>query len=170
MINQAIHYVDLLAWIMGGVQSVSGAYDNFTHQDVIETEDTAVAICRFKRGALGTIEATSSSHLSWEPEISITGVEGTVDIRGKKVVRTAFADEELEKELCKQLDEGHTTTGVITGKEYYGEGHRAQIGDFINSVANGRSPFVTVESARHAVDIVLGLYESHCSGKWVSLD
>jgi len=169
LINQAIHYVDLLAWMMGGIKQVSGAYENLTHGNSIETEDTAAASCRFKEGALGTIVTTTSANLGWDPQITITGTEGTVEIRGEKVVRVVLKNKEQETELSNQLQEGIALPGMRAGKEYYGDGHNAQIADFIDAVRKRRQPFVTLESARHTVDVILAIYQSHQQNRWISI-
>lgn len=169
LINQAIHYVDLLAWIMGGVKRVCGTFANLNHADVIETEDTAVGACEFGQGALGTLKATSSSHLKWEPEISVTGTEGTMRFRGGKVLRAEFADEGKGDKLMRELEDDSDIPGIKAGKEYYGNGHTAQIADFIDSIRTGKPPFVSAESARHSVEVVLALYQSHRNNHWVSV-
>ncbi|MFW5997148.1 MAG: Gfo/Idh/MocA family protein [Lentisphaeria bacterium] len=170
LINQAIHYIDLLAWIMEGITSVCGAFANLSHAEVIETEDTAVGACEFRNGALGTIKATSSSHLKWEPEIGITGTEGTIRLRGNELLRAEFEDQGRKTAIMQELDAGEDIPGIKAGKEYYGKGHLPQITDFVEAVRQGREPFVPGESARHAVDIVLALYQSHRQEQWVTVN
>lgn len=92
-----------------------------------------------------------------------------MEIRGEKVVRVDFQDKDRETELYKQLQEGVPLPGIRGGKEYYGQGHYAQIADFIDAVRNGRQPFVPLESARHAVDIILAIYQSHQQNGWVPI-
>lgn len=79
LINQAIHYVDLLQWLMGGVRTVSGTYANRAHQDCMETEDAVTAALTFASGAVGTLEATCASHLGWEPSLHFHCTEGSCD-------------------------------------------------------------------------------------------
>ncbi|MFW6279904.1 MAG: Gfo/Idh/MocA family protein, partial [Planctomycetota bacterium] len=167
LINQAIHFIDLLLWIMGGARQVCGAHENITHGGVIETEDCAVASLRFRGGALGTLEATSSSHLGWEPTVSIHGSEGSIELRNGETVKLIFDDPETEQEVRTALQAATEDRGVEASKDYYGTGHAAQVADFVQAIREGREPFVTAASARHAVDVVLGIYESHRSGNWV---
>jgi len=169
LINQAIHFIDMLAWLMGGVSQLCGTYDNLTHGDSIETEDTAVASLRFANGALGSIEATCSSHISWEPTLSIHGTVGSVEVRNGHCVKMVFEDETLGKKVQSEWDAAADGPEVSVGKTYYGSGHPAQIADFVEAMREGRAPFVEASSARHAVDVVLAIYKSHRLNGWVSV-
>jgi predicted dehydrogenase len=163
LINQAIHYIDQLQWQMGGAESITGIYANLTHGDVIETEDTAVAAIRFSNGALGTLEATCSSHIGWEPTLSFHGTEGSIELRHDQPVKVLFRDEALGRKVREQLEACRNTPAETVGKSYYGTGHAAQIADFLDAVRERRAPYVTVESAAKTVELVFGLYESHRS-------
>lgn len=170
LINQAIHVIDLLNWITGGVASLTGAYSNLTHEDVMETEDTAVASLKFKNGSLGTIEATCSSHLDWEHTIFIHGSLGSVEIRNDKPIKVLFGDKELQKKVEADLSGTGKADAVQEGKGYYGGGHQAQIFDFVEAIREGREPFVTAQSARKTVDLILAVYEAYNTRSWVELD
>ena len=154
---------------MGGVDSVCGVYANLTHKGVIETEDTATAALRFRCGAVGTIEATCSSHLNWEPTISIHGSEGSIDLRGDQPIKVVFADKAKEKAVKAELAAAVNTPGELFGKSYYGTGHPAQIEDFVSAIREKRKPLIPAALARHTVDVVLGIFQSHRSRKWVKL-
>jgi predicted dehydrogenase len=168
LINQAIHFVDQLAWMMGGVTSVSGAWANLTHQQSMETEDSAVAALTFASGAVGTVTATCSSHLGWEPLLSLRGDEGSIDIRNGAPTLVAFADKERERAVAAEFagarDPSHQAV-----KGHYGPSHPSQIADFVDAIRSGGRPFVSAEDARHAVDIVLAVYESHRTGRRVQV-
>jgi len=169
LINQAIHFIDALLWITGGAKAVSGAFANLTHGDSMETEDTAVAALRMNCGALGTIEATCSSHIAWEPTISLHGSEGSIELRGGQGLKVCFADQDLCHRVERELAECYNENHVALGKRYYGTTHAEQIADFVAAVSSGGRPFVTASSARHAVDVVLGIYRSHRAGGWVDV-
>ncbi len=170
LINQAIHYIDILLWLMGGAREVSGAHTNLTHQGVIETEDCAVAALRLKNGCLGTIEATSSSHLTWEPTISIHGTTGSVEIRDSEPIKITFEDPAVEEHVNHLITDAREKSGVQASKDYYGSGHAAQIADFVSAIREQREPFVPAREARHTVDVVLKTYESHETGRWLSCE
>jgi UDP-N-acetyl-2-amino-2-deoxyglucuronate dehydrogenase len=164
LINQAIHLIDVLAWIMGGVKSVSGHYANRVRSGLIDTEDTATASILFRSGALGTIEATCSSNLPWEKTISIHGTSGSVDIRNGQPLKMVFERDAWRKEIDKAVSASRKLLKKSAAKDYYGIGHTMQIADFVKAIRTHRKPFVPAASARHAVDIVLGIYQSHRHG------
>jgi UDP-N-acetyl-2-amino-2-deoxyglucuronate dehydrogenase len=164
LINQAIHLIDLLAWVMGGVKSVSGHYANRARSGLIETEDTATASVLFRSGALGTIEATCSSNLPWETTLSIHGTSGSVDIRNGQPLKMVFERDAWRREINNAVMTSRKLLKKSAVKDYYGIGHTIQIADFISSIRMNRKPFVPAASARHAVDIVLGIYQSHRHG------
>lgn len=171
LINQAIHFLDLLQWTMGGVSQISGYYDNFAHKASMECEDTAVASVRFRSGALGTIEATNASNLSWEPTLQFHGTKGAVVIRDDKPVQVDMATPEESSRIRAMLEEASSTPAPFStqGKAYYGGGHNAQIADVVAAIREGRAPEVTLASAAETVRLVFGLYESCRSAKPVDL-
>ncbi len=169
LINQAIHYLDLLRWMMGGAKQVVGLYANLTHGQVIETEDTAVAALEFGNGALGTVEATCSSHLDWEPTLHFHGTRGSIELRHDRPTKVLFVTPEESARVKAELDacEGAVVDGP--GKAYYGSGHAPQFADVIDAIRNRRAPFVTAYSAAETVDLVLGLYASFQTRQPVAL-
>jgi predicted dehydrogenase len=169
LINQSIHYIDTVAWVMGGVAEVSGAWANRTHQKVIQTEDTAVAALCYSCGALGTISATVSSHLEWEPLISLRGSLGSIDLRNATPAFVDFKDPAVRDAVTAGFAAARDVRADAPVKQYYGPSHATLIADFVEAVRARRPPFVTAESARHAVDIVLAVYQSQRSGMRVEL-
>jgi predicted dehydrogenase len=169
LINQAIHTIDILAWMLGGVEAVCGTYSNQTHTNSIETEDAAVASLRFRNGALGTIEATSSSHLDWEPTVFVHGTDGSLEVRDGTPTKIIFRTPEQTESVRAALQSAPEKAELSAAKAYYGGEHRSQIADFVDAVCEDRDPFITAESGRHAVDIVLAVYDAHRQGGWVAL-
>lgn len=169
LINQAIHFVDAITWIMGGIESVTGSCANLTHQGVIETEDTVSASVRFRCGAMGTLEATCSSHFDWETTLAIHGTAGSVEVRDDKPMKIVFGDKALELRIGNEMATLGTAPDPHVGKGYYGQGHPAQIADFVDAIRECRPPFVPAASARHTVDVVLAIYKSNRTGRRVTL-
>jgi predicted dehydrogenase len=170
LINQAIHFIDIGAWLMGGVKTVQGAHANLTHRSSIETEDTAVASLQFVNGALGVIEVTASSKIrGWDPALEIHGEAGVVEIRQGKVAQVSFLDNEHEAAMRAELAACDDLDVCGVGKSYYGSQHPAQIADFVAAIREGGRPFVSGRDARHGVDIVLGVYESCQTGQRVEI-
>lgn len=169
LINQAIHNVDVLNWVMGGVAAVGGAYANLSHQGVIETEDTVVAALRFRCGALGYLEATSGSHHGWEATVAVHGTEGAVELRNTEPLKISFKDSAREAEVKQAFQSCHDQKKIQSGKDYYGPSHPALVADFCAAVREQRPPYVTAASARHTVDLVQAVYQSQRKGRWIEL-
>lgn len=167
LINQAVHFIDLLVWIMGGVKRVAGTYANVAHKKTIETEDLAAAFLRFKNGAVGTISATSASNLIWDSSFCFCGTEGTLELKNGAITRLECNNKMLVDSIIeehKRTDEKIQVSGP--GKNYYGPGHNCQIADFTDCIRTGSKLFVTGDSAAHTVSVVLGIYESHRKKTW----
>jgi predicted dehydrogenase len=173
LINQAIHSVDVMQWLAGPVCSVWGRYTNLKLQDVIETEDTAGALLELAGGGTGTIEATSASHLSFEAGVHFYGTHGSFRLStgGENQVEFLRMDtEERAAEVQKLLAAAENDEGPVReGKACYGNSHARQIDDFIQSLLEERSPRITGHDARHAVEIVLAVYESANNGRPVGI-
>ncbi|MBN2714191.1 MAG: Gfo/Idh/MocA family oxidoreductase [Planctomycetes bacterium] len=169
LINQAIHYIDAISWAMGGVDELVGTHANFTHQNIIEVEDTAVAALRFKSGALGVLQATCASNIKWECSLEVHGSKGGIEIRNDNLFKLEFADKGQEEKLRARFDHCHQDRIVEAGAGHYGFGHFAQICDFVEAIKTERKPFVEAASARHAADIVFALYKSEKERGWVKV-
>ncbi|MCF7853472.1 MAG: Gfo/Idh/MocA family oxidoreductase [Candidatus Pacebacteria bacterium] len=169
LINQAIHFIDALLWVTGGVAAVCGTHANMTHNRSMEAEDTASAILRFRSGAIGTLEATCSSHLTWEPTLLIHGTEGSIELRDGKPIKLAFSDAAFTDEALAHFRQCEDSRTETVGKTYYGTGHPAQIADFCDAIRDGREPHVSADSARETVETVLAIYQSHREQGWVNL-
>ncbi len=161
LINQAIHYIDLLVWIMGGVALLSGAHTNLTHHGIIETEDTAVASLQFRNGALGVIDATCSSNIAWENTLAIHGSNGAIEWRDDRALKVAFASPARTTAVTNALAACVERQTINAAKAHYGAGHPAQIADFVRAIRAGRAPFVPAAAARHTVEVVLAIYAAH---------
>ncbi|MBN1863329.1 MAG: Gfo/Idh/MocA family oxidoreductase, partial [Victivallales bacterium] len=170
MINQAIHFVDILNWVGGGIGSVSANFANLTHGDSIETEDTVSASLEFDKGFLGTISATSSSNvLNWDVTFFVTGTDASMEMRNGKVSRLVCRDTEAETRISARFETQDTLASPSSAKSYYGPSHRMVIANFIEAVLRRKPPFVSAADARQAVDVVLAIYKSHSEGRKVSL-
>jgi len=164
MINQAIHTIDLLRWIMGPVESVYALTATLAHN--IEVEDTAVAALRFKNGALGTIEATTSVYPGFKRRVEITGKNGTAILDGDSISTWAFVDQTGEEtvEIAADITDGSADPAAISA-----EGHRRQIADMIDAVLNDRAPAVDGVEGKKALDLIAAIYRSAAEGRAVKL-
>jgi predicted dehydrogenase len=173
LMNQGIHTVDLLQFLGGRVKSVVGYYGIFGHD--IEAEDKTVAILKFENGALGTITTTTCAYPGLSVYVYVHGINGTIVMRDETLETWRIAGEEEKEEQHEMLSlygpkekrEGATTSSdpMAVGST----GHVGQIEDMVEAILEDREPCVTIESAKHAVEIVNAIYESARSGKEVTI-
>ncbi len=160
LMNQGIHDIDLLQWIMGPVERLYAEADTFLRP--IEAEDMGAAILRFKNGAIGIIEGSACIYpKNLEETLSIFGERGTVRIGGvalNKIIDWKFADGLDAEEQVKQLVNYEDPESV------YGHGHTPLYADFIEAVLNNRDPYILPEEGKKAVEVVLGIYKSRKLG------
>ena len=160
--NQASHHVDLLEWMMGGVESVyaKGA----TALVKIETEDTGVAILKFRNGALGIIEATTATRpKDLEGSISILGEKGTVEIGGFAVNEMKvwnFAEPTPEdRDVLEKYKQNPPNV--------YGFGHQAYLDHVVEAIVHDRPALVDGLEGRKSLELILSMYESIATGREV---
>jgi UDP-N-acetyl-2-amino-2-deoxyglucuronate dehydrogenase len=164
MMNQTIHTIDQLQWLMGGVSAVQAMIATLTHD--IETEDTAVASLQFHNRGLGTIASTTSTDKDRPVHIEIVGDKGKVVIEANEVVSwqgTGDLDDELLTAEDLELAEGWSVD------EAFGGAHRRQLRAIFNALERGSTPPFTGLEARKAVDIILGIYESARTGTRIDI-
>jgi predicted dehydrogenase len=172
LINQAIHSIDAMQWLAGRVRSVFGRHANLRLADAIEAEDTACAFVEFESGAIGTIEATASSHLDFAAGVHFYGTRGSFRLNTggtDELEYLELADRQRAEQLRAMVDNANRDESQAVGKACYGNSHQRQIANFVDAVLAGRPPAVTGEDARHAVEIVLAVYESAKLGRPVEL-
>ncbi|WP_421663828.1 Gfo/Idh/MocA family protein [Lysinibacillus telephonicus] len=166
LMNQCIHNIDLLRWMMGPVKSVIGK--TVTRFRNIEMEDVGSAILEFENGALGIIEGAGTIYpTNLEETLNLFGEKGTVCIGGIAVNRIEnwrFSEEYKEEELNVLAEQEDNPPTV------YGYGHAAIISDMIQAIEDDREPYVTLQDGRNAIEIVLAIYESSKTGKPVILN
>ncbi len=170
LMNQGVHTVDLLQWLAGPVDSVVGMYGIFGHE--IEAEDQSAAVLRFKNGALGTLYTTTCCYPGYDQRITIYGSEGSVskihsELEGWKLMGDAEGAE--EKELLALYGANKDVSGSSEPMAVGFDGHTQIVVDMYEALAEGRDPLITLDSARHAVEIINGIYESARSGRQVKL-
>ncbi len=172
LMNQGIHGIDLLQWLMGGVAEVVGFTDTLSHEN-IEVEDVATASLRFKSGALGTIEATTGCWPGTRLRVEVGGSEGSVVMEDETILTWTFKDERSEDEDIRTQygpREGLSGGGAGDPSAIDFEGHRRQFEDFTRSIQAGRKPFCDGVQARAAVEIITGIYRSARERRVVTLE
>lgn len=165
LMNQAIHNVDLLVWLMGPVQEVSARMAILAHER-IEVEDTLVATLQFANGALGVIEATTTAYPGLPKRIEIHGAKGSAVLEEEQFRvwdfdRPAKDDEEVRLGMREpRSSEGGADDPAGIGHH----GHAKQFADVLDAIRECRNPSVDGHQGRRSVEIVQAIYKSAQSG------
>ena len=161
--NQASHYVDLIQWLMGPVESVMAKTATLARR--IETEDTGVAVLRFRSGALGVIEVTMLTYpKNLEGSITLLGEKGTAKIGGtavNKVEHWEFADPTPDDERIRAMDSNPPNV--------YGYGHEGYYRNVLAVLRGDAKPETDGRAGRKSHELILGIYESAKTGRDVPL-
>ncbi len=173
LINQAIHSIDLLQWLMGPVVEVT-AYTGLLAHERIEVEDSAAAILEFASGALGTIVATTAAYPGLTARIAVHGDQGSAIIDDDHLrYFHAAGDQEADAfgggdNQADQVIEryGRAPSGPGAGAEpgSLSMAHRDQLRDFIEAVKEDREPSINIEEGRKPLAIISAIYESARTG------
>jgi predicted dehydrogenase len=168
--NQAIHNVDLLQWFMGEVAEVTAFTGTLAHER-IEVEDTGVAAVRFKNGALGVIEATTSAFPGLLKKTEIHGTQGSAIVEQDDILLWQFEpafrkDAMIRRKFARKVGGGG---GASDPKAISYRGHHEQLKDFVGAVQTGAAPLVNGEEGRKSVEIILAIYKAAESGRAVEL-
>jgi UDP-N-acetyl-2-amino-2-deoxyglucuronate dehydrogenase len=182
LINQAIHSIDLLQWLMGQVVEVT-AYTGLIAHERIEVEDTAVAILKFANGALGTIVATTAAYPGLTTRIAVHGDRGSAIIDDDRLTYFHAATEGQEgeaygagggenqaEEVMQRYGEVESGPGAGADPGSLSMAHRDQIQDFIEAVSEGREPLVNLQEGRRPLAIIQAIYESARTGGPVRIE
>ena len=162
LMNQCIHGIDLLRWMMGDeISEVCGMTARRLHEHT-ECEDIGTAVVRFRNGALGTVEGTANVYpRDMEETLSIFGENGTVALGGGSVNR-------VEQWLFSDKNEDVTAFNENPAN-VYGNGHSRLYVDFLAAIAEGREPLVDTYAGMAALELVLAIYKSQKEGRIVRL-
>jgi UDP-N-acetyl-2-amino-2-deoxyglucuronate dehydrogenase len=169
LMNQGVHYVDLLQWMMGPVDRVFARCTSAAHE--IEVEDIAMALLTFHNGALGSLVVSTAAYPGFPERLEISGTKGTVVVVAGQLklceLKVDGGDDAPYGRPAEDL--GVARSAADDPAEVAEAAHAAQIEDFVRSVADGRPPAVTGEEARKSLEIILAIYESARSGTEVRL-
>ena len=166
LMNQCIHAIDLLRWMLGDeITEVVGYTDNL-HHPYIEAEDLGLALLRFKNGSYGMIDGTVNTFGGdLEETLSLFGEKGFARVGGtcvNKIDEWRFADgSEAESHIQKECGENPPNV--------YGFGHKSIYADMLEAIRDDRVPYVDGAAGRRALETVLAIYKSAAEGKPVRL-
>lgn len=165
LINQAIHTIDLIQWFMGDVESIYGMGATLTHER-LEGEDNAVAVVRYKSGAMGVIQGSTSIQPALPRRIELHGTDGTITLNGDEVKIVKSGDEDSGDKDSQGPASG--ASSPLAG--FSPDPHRFQMEAIANAIYKGEEPPVSGKESLKSLAIVLAIYESTKSKKPVQMD
>ncbi len=165
LMNQGIHSIDLIQYIMGPVKTIFAHTRTLARK--IEVEDTAAAVLEYENGALGVIQATTSIYPGLPRRIEISGDKGTVIVEENSITNWTIEGNEVPDDI-KVGKAGSTSASDPAA--FGVEGHVMQISDMVDAIRNNRKPLVDQYEGKKPVEIILAIYESSRTGKIIELD
>ncbi|MCC3359525.1 Gfo/Idh/MocA family protein [Bacillus sp. REN16] len=163
LINQSVHYIDLLLYVMGPVDEVY-AYTATRAHERIEVEDIAVATVKFKSGALGLIEGNTTAYPGFSTTLDIFGSNGSVIIENDHVKEWKFKSG-LEYENKQNIVEKNVSSNIVASNHSFVR----QYTDIVQAIIENRKPLVTGEEAKKSLELILAIYQSAKEGRPVKL-
>jgi UDP-N-acetyl-2-amino-2-deoxyglucuronate dehydrogenase len=182
LMNQGIHYVDLLRWVMGPVAEVTALCATQAHQ--VEVEDTTLAVLRFRSGAVGSIITSTAIFPGFAQRLEVSGTGGTMVIEDGQIAHRLLVAEmpatgahgaRVTSPETHSAQPGRPTAVSGPAAPASGSaasarpGHLAQISDLLTAIDEGRPPAITAESGRAALEVVCAVYQSAREGRTVTL-
>ena len=161
LMNQGIHGIDLVQYLIGGVKSVYA--DCRTLAREIEVEDTANILVEYENGAIGVIQCTTVAEPGYPRTIEVTGTKGTVVIKEDVIERWDLEGAQEERTKTSLFNSG---SDPMAFSEKF---HEMQFKDLISAIEEDKRPLVDEKEGRKPVEIILAAYESSKTGKKVEL-
>jgi predicted dehydrogenase len=153
LINQGVHTVDLLLWLLGDVARVKGLAATTLH--AIESEDVALSLLEFASGAVATLEATTAAWPGYPRRVELTGTEGTVVVEGDLVVGADLR--RPAPGLVSSGSEGAASASSATVAD--AAPHRRMVEDFVRAIETGTAPVCDGREGLRSVAVVEAVYE-----------
>jgi len=163
LINQGIHTVDLLLWLLGDVSRVQARVATQLHK--IEAEDTATAILEFSSGALGVLQATTAAYPGYPRRVEISGSEGSVIVEHDRILSAELRDSPSAATISAALaslasstrDQNASATSAAVSDF---RGHQAILEDFLEAIQHNRAPVCDGREGRRSVALVESIYRA----------
>jgi len=159
LMNQGVHTVDLLLWLMGDVERVYARAITALHD--IEVEDTVVATLEFRNGAIGTLEAGTSIYPGYQRRVELTGTEGTIIMEHDRIVAADLRTPDPALISPSAGDQNASASSPIVSDV---SGHRRLIEDFLGAIENNSRPVCDGRDGKRSVELIEAIYESSRSG------
>ncbi|MEJ7712581.1 MAG: Gfo/Idh/MocA family oxidoreductase [Pyrinomonadaceae bacterium] len=157
LINQGVHTVDLLLWLLGDVLRISAYTATALHS--IEAEDTCVATLEFANGAVGTLEATTAAYPGFPRRVEISGTEGTIVVEHDRVIGVHLQSGATRDELFSSAEENSNASSksaIVSDVR----GHRKIFEDFLRAIKENTRPLCDGREGRRSLELVVAVYRS----------
>ncbi len=154
LINQGVHTVDLLLWLLGDVVRVQARTGTLLHK--IEAEDTAAAILEFASGALGILHATTAAYPGYPRRVEISGSEGTVILEHDRIIAAKLRSTPAAAESAAIDENQSASSAAVTDFR----GHQAVLEDFLQAIQQHRSPACDGLEGRRSIALVEAIYRA----------
>jgi len=155
LMNQGVHTVDLLLWLLGDVTRVQACTATALHK--IESEDTAIAILEFANGALGTLHATTAAYPGYPRRVEITGSQGTVILEHDRIVAADLRTRPADFGSDSPVDTNPSASSAAVTDF---RGHQAILEDFIRAIENNIQPLCDGAEGRKSVALIEAIYRA----------
>lgn len=155
LINQGVHTVDLLLWLMGDVTRVQARTATQLHK--IEVEDTATALLEFSNGALGVLQATTAAYPGFPRRVEISGTEGTVVLEHDQIVAVDLRKGSGEAAGVVPRDENQSASSAVVSDF---RGHQSVIEDFLSAIRKNTAPACDGREGRRSLALVEAIYRA----------
>lgn len=166
LMNQGIHSVDLLQYIMGPVKSVMAEARTLYHK--IEVEDTVGAVVEFESGAIGLIQATTAIHPGYPRILTLSGTNGSVSISDDDFISWDIKDIPLPEDITLGYEKANLSSS--DPMSFPTDGHEKQISDMVDAIINDRDPMISCREGKKSVLIIQSVYRSSNEGKRIILE
>jgi predicted dehydrogenase len=154
LINQGVHTVDLLLWLLGDVVRVQARTATLLHK--IEAEDTAAAILEFSSGALSMFHATTAAYPGYPRRIEISGKEGTVILEHDRIIAANLRNAPTAAESAALDENQSASSAVVTDFR----GHQAVLEDFLQAIQQNRAPACDGFEGRRSLALIEAIYRA----------
>ena len=168
LMNQGIHTIDLLQWMMGPVEEVFGYVDARSHN--IEVEDIGIATLKFQSGALGVIEGSTALYPGLDERLGIYGTDGSAEIEGNRINTWKFREKRDGDRETQKIGVGTKSGGSSSPGGIGIENHRRQLARIVEAIQEGEAPPVSGREAAKSVAIIEAIYASNQARKPVRPD
>lgn len=155
LMNQGVHTVDLLLWLLGDVVSVRARTATVLH--AIETEDTAIALLEFRKGAMGVLEATTAAYPGYPRRIELTGAEGTIVLENDRILLGDLKGEAQDM-VSHDGDSDNPSASSPVVVDF--RGHQSAIEDFIHAIQYDHAPACDGREGRRSVALIQAIYDA----------